>query len=464
MKNNLMKASLVAMTALALPAALGAKEQSGDNLVIKGTGKTATVTIDTWSLNGKEVSVKAPNGFTVSPTKLKANGKTKINVTLTSSRDTTRGEMILRCGDIRKYIPLTGIGTPLPVKALGNKSLAKGKTAKLEQTFKPGSNGYTIEFRLKSMEDDQEFHPWFVDANGHGFQANIAFNKVALQNSYEKGIDNPATKGCEGGGKFYNNDRLSHTYRIAVTADGLAFIYRDGVLLKTARINDYAPRPFFATGKGKHSDNLLKNGDFEGEYELSADKERVDAVEGWDIVVGDRWNSEQKVQKLGLDNTLDIDNHVFWIRPYKWRAGWSDGILEQVVDVVPGETYTLTALAKGGVSKKQSKNLGKLTISEVQDRSLSTSTTINSDEWEQYELSYKPSANCHQLAIQISDGRGGWGNDITWVWADNVKLSGVGRTYSPKVGFNNKGSEVEYFTIDESGAYAPETPNINVIF
>ena len=454
----------VAMAMLTIPVAAGAKGQNDKKLVINGTGKTVVMSINSHAQNGEKMVIKAPHGFKVTPTSINANGNNKINITLTSQRDTTYGELILRCGDVRKYVSLVGIGTPLQVKKLNQKNLAKGNKNQWQQAFQPGKNGYTIEFQLKSMEDGQVFNPWFVDANGHGFQANIAYNKVALQNSYERNIENPLTAGREGGGKFYNNDGLNHTYRIAVTADGLAYIYRDGVFLKCTRINDYAPRDFFAEGKGKRKDNLLKNGDFEGEFELTADKERAEAVEGWDIVIGDRWNSEQKVQKLGLDNQLDIDNHVFWIRPYKWRAGWSDGILEQVVDVVPGEKYSLSALAKGGTSKKQGKNLGKLTISEVQDRSKHVSTTINSEEWEQYQLGYTPSKDCHQLAIQISDGRGGWGGDITPVYVDNVALSGVGRTYSPKFGFKNQGADVVYFTIDETGAYAPETPTIDTSF
>ena len=442
----------------------GKDNKDTKDLVINGTGKSVALSIDSKALNGKEVTVKSSKGFEVSPMNFTANGKAKLNVKLVSAKDSTFGELVLRCGDTRKYIKLVGVGTPLPTKSLSAKTLAKGKKDKFEQAFNPGKNGYTIEFKLKSMEDGEVFNPYFVDGNGYGFQSNITFDKVALQNSYEKTLTNPATEGMEGGGKFYNNDGLSHTYRIAVTPDNRAFIYRDGVLLKCVRTDDFAPRPFFASGKGKVKENLLKNGDFEGEFDLSADKERAEEVEGWDVVIGDRWNSEQKVQKLGLDNQLDVDNHVFWVRPYKWRQGWSDGILEQVVDIVPGETYTLTALLKGGTSAKENKNLGQLQIREVQDRSKSVTTPIVSNEWEEYSLDYTPSKECKQIAIQITNGRGGWGNDITPVYADNVKLTGKGCTYSPKFGFLNQGADVEYFAIDESGAYAPETPEINVAF
>ena len=68
-----------------------------------------------------------------------------------------------------------------------------------------------------------------------------------------------------------------------------------------------------------------------------------------------------------IDNNQDLDNHVFEIRPYKWATGWSDGILMQVVDVVPNESYTLSALLKGGIAKKEGKLTGKMIIEEVQD-------------------------------------------------------------------------------------------------
>lgn len=90
-------------------------------------------------------------------------------------------------------------------------------------------------------------------------------------------------------------------------------------------------------------------------------------MEGWDVVISDRWNSEQQILPEEIDNNQDLDNHVFEIRPYKWAAGWSDGILMQVVDVVPNENYTLSALLKGGIAKKEGKLTGKMIIEEVQD-------------------------------------------------------------------------------------------------
>ena len=102
--------------------------------------------------------------------------------------------------------------------------------------------------------------------------------------------------------------------------------------IDSVRIIDYAPQPYFASGIGEAEENLLKNPDFEGEFDTNPESKLVTAVEGWDVVIGDRWNSEQYIKPEEIDNMQDIDNHIFEIKPYKWAAGWSDGILMQVVD------------------------------------------------------------------------------------------------------------------------------------
>ncbi|MCS2593414.1 hypothetical protein NXX56_23125 [Bacteroides thetaiotaomicron] len=159
--------------------------------------------------------------------------------------------------------------------------------------------------------------------------------------------------------KFYNNDGQAHIYRFAITPDNRAFIYRDGIPVDSVRIIDYAPQPNFAEKVGKPVENLLKNPNFEGEFDINPETKLVSRVEGWDVVISDRWNSEQQILPEEIDNNQDLDNHVFEIRPYKWAAGWSDGILMQVVDVVPNENYTLSALLKGGIAKKEGKLTGK---------------------------------------------------------------------------------------------------------
>ena len=151
-------------------------------------------------------------------------------------------------------------------------------------------------------------------------------------------------------------------------------------------------------------------------------------MEGWDVVISDRWNSEQQILPEEIDNNQDLDNHVFEIRPYKWATGWSDGILMQVVDVVPNESYTLSALLKGGIAKKEGKLTGKMIIEEVQDPEKKVITEIASDNWETYSMDYTTSAECNQIRVSFTVGRGGWGNDIGAVRVDNAKLTGTSRT------------------------------------
>ena len=144
---------------------------------------------------------------------------------------------------------------------------------------------------------------------------------------------------------------------------------------------DYAPQPYFAGEVGEAVENLLKNPNFEGEFDINPETVELDVLSiipsnsfsplrivltalsplispFWDIVIGDRWNSEQQILPEEIDNNQDLDNHIFEIRPYKWATGWSDGILMQVVDVAPNETYTLSALLKGGIAKKEGKLTG----------------------------------------------------------------------------------------------------------
>ena len=134
----------------------------------------------------------------------------------------------------------------------------------------------------------------------------------------------------------------------------------------------------------------------------------------------------------------------------------------QVVNVAPNETYTLSALLKGGIAKKAGTLTGKMIIEEVPNKEKKTVTEIASDNWEMYSMDYTTSADCKQLRISFTVGRGNRGNDIGAVHVDNAKLTGVACKYTPKFGFVDNTADVEYFTIDESGAYAPMQPAITI--
>lgn len=114
-------------------------------LVVNGTGKSATFTINTGNLQKDQpVLITTPNGFSISPESIPANTKNaKITVTLNSTQKVTKGIIVLRSGDSRAYVRVQGIGTPLPTKEIAKSPIYKGgKDKTFENTkFKPGKKG-----------------------------------------------------------------------------------------------------------------------------------------------------------------------------------------------------------------------------------------------------------------------------------------------------------------------------------
>ena len=137
-----------------------------------------------------------------------------------------------------------------------------------------------------------------------------------------------------------------------------------------------------------------------------------------------------------------------------WANGWGNGNINQIVDVAPNETYTLTALVKGGIREKEGTLAGSMFIEEMQNREKRVKVDIASDSWETYSLDY--------TKIGRASCSGKWGEHRSPLEIDNVKLTGVSRQYTPKIGFTNQDAQVEYFTFDTTGAYAPASPEITV--
>lgn len=443
------------------------KKENTPLLIVNGTGKSTTFTINTRNLqNDQPVQIIAPNGFSVSPATIPANTKNAtITVKLINTKKITKGTIVLRSGDSRSYIRVQGIGTPLPTKTIAESPIYKGgKEETFENTkFKPTEKGYTVEFRVKINEEGDEFYPYMVDNDGYGIKGFVASTSIGVYNSNsQKGFSNPLTKREGGLGKFYNNDNRMHTYRYAITPDKRAFVYRDGFPIDTIRLADYGNQPDFTVANGTPQENLLKNPGFEGEYDYMEGGKLVKAIEGWNIAILDRWNSEQFILPQEIDNEQDFNNHIFRINPYKWAGGWGNGNINQTVDVAPNETYTLSALAKGGLDKKKGTLTAKMFIQEVEDREKKVETEIASDTWETYSLDFTTSPTCKQIRVIFQIQAGTWGANISPLDVDNVKLTGTSRTYSPKIGFENNNAEIEYFTYDLSGAYAPEQPEITI--
>jgi len=447
-------------------------ETSIPTLIIEGSGKTASFTIDPKNLRANlPISITASAGFSVSPSSIADNvGATKVTVTFNTWAKEASGRVVIRNGDTRSYVKVVGRGTALPQKDLSQSPLHTGEmreavTCDQSAGFAPSSSGYTIECKVNS--DGGEIQPFFVTDEGVGIRAYINDEGMGILNGTTKrAMANPATSVKGGLGKLYNDDGRSHTYRFAVTPDHRVFSYRDGILIDVVRAIDYGLPEDFATGNGEKKKNLLLNSAFEGEFELATAEQIARTIEGWDVGSFDIWNSRQFIVRQEINDQQDLSNHVLRMQRYKWAAGWGAGEVSQIVNVAPNETYTFTCLARGGIRSQTSKELaaalGKMKIAEVQDKNLGSAVDISTDEWDKYALEHTTSGDCKQLRVSFVLAKDKRGATISPLDIDNVQLSGMSRTFSAKTGYSNRNCKVDYFTYDLSGAFAPPQPALNI--
>ena len=431
---------------------------SVDSLSIKGTGASQTFTVNASALQSdKPIMITAPAGFSVSPAELPYNAENaEVTVTNTSTKKGTYGKLVLRSGSVRAYVALSGEGTPLEQKEISGDNIYDPASGTFEISeadgFKPDmSKGYTVEFKAKAADADMVFSPYFLTSDGTGFKGYVSGEGIGKYNSSsELSISNPATHG----GSFYNDDDEYHVYRYAVTPDKRVFIYRDGLAVDTVRMADLGAQADWTVETGDYAENLVKNPGFEGEWNWSASRNIVTDIEGWNVSPFDQYNSTQNIANCEIDNVQDYDNHALEVRRYMWSDGWAAGEISQVVDVAPNETYSFSALAKGGI-KSDGTILGSLRIREVQDSEKGKNISVTSDEFETYATDYTTSADCKQLRISCYLERDKWGASISALTVDNVKLTGKSRVYKQMIGYENDGAEIEYMKYDLSGAYAP---------
>jgi hypothetical protein len=271
----------------------------------------------------------------------------------------------------------------------------------------------------------------------------------------EKGLSNPSN-----GGTFYNTDGLFHTYRYAVTPDRRVFVFRDGLPIDTFRVADLALQPEWSEKDGKVMKNLLKNGDFEGEYNFSKSQNITKYIEGWDIYPYDQYNSYQDIDREERSNEVDQNNHVLTINRYKWNDGWADAEISQIVDVASDDIYTFSALAKGG--QYNGSALGSIRIQDLQNDNNTARLNVTSDSYQKYSVDFETQANTKQIRITFQLGRAKWGASVSAFKIDDARLVGTSRIPTAQVGFENLGADIEYFAIDPTGAYAPVMPSLTV--
>ena len=448
--------SMVVKFAAKNGAARSATSTMPGKLLLKGTGAKATVFVEATGLE-QDVQVAVTSGFSVTPAVIKAGTESvEVTVTNTSTRNQAEGKLILRSGDIRTYVSLLGTGSPLPVKDISANAVYGGGTddAKTYTDFTPGKDGYTVEFKVKTDDASKEFYPFAVSDNKVGFKGYVKSESIGLYNGgntfiSDEGISNPAN-----GGTFYNTDGLYHTYRYAVTPDKRVFVYRDGLAVDTFRVADLAMQPEWAVENGDMKENLIKNPGFEGEWNFSKSRNIVTRIEGWDVYPYDQYNSTQDIEAEERNNDVDMNNHVLSLKRYMWNDGWSAGQISQIVDVAPNETYSFSALAKGGI-KKDGTQLGSIRIEDLQNSDNKVTIPVTSDSYQTYASDFTTLANTKQIRVYFNLERDKWGASITALKVDDVKLTGVDRNVAAKVGFENNGADVAYFTYDTTGAYAP---------
>jgi hypothetical protein len=443
-------------------------------VTIEGTGNSKAIDVKIANLVSTDpISVTATSGFEVFPEVLSPSADGKIYVTLTSTLPETTGKVILRSGDIRSYIDLTGIGTELPEKSLSESPVySDGNDSsmayRLGDGFTATEGGYTVEFRVKLSRDISSFAGYAVTPAGAGFKAYVEPESMGFYNGTSQvSFSNPATSA--GNGTFYNHDGNYHTYRYAVASDGRVFAYRDGLLVSTQRTHDYGNQADWATENGDISENLLKNPGFEGEVGYRSDK-LLNQVEGWIVDPIDQYNCNYYVPNYEIDNTLDYNNHVMKLQRYNWNDGWGAGTVSQIVDVAPNSTYSLSFLACGGMNtNSKGACYAYVKMQEAQNTDLGESVQItNQSGLEPYGMSYTTSAECKQLKITLYQERfldgNGWGSSPAAFLVDEMELAGVSRALDQKAGFENNACKIEYFTFDCTGAYAPLTPTFGSDF
>ena len=426
-------------------------------MTIDGTGKSATFTVNFENLVS-DLQVSATSGLEVSPKTVKAGSKTaQITVTNLMSRNRADGQVILRSGDERAYVKVEALGTPLEVKDIASSPAYSGGTdaVKSFDGVADATNGYTIEFKAKIDDASQQFTPYAVTGKKVGFQSYVTSTGMGMNNGANVFVSNKSMSNPYNGGTFYNTDGLYHTYRYAVTPDERVFVYRDGMAVDTFRVADLALQPDWSVENGDMQANLIKNPGFEGEWDFSKSRNIVTKIEGWDVYPYDQYNSTQNIETEERDNDVDQNNHVLSLKRYMWSDGWSAGQVSQIVDVAPNETYSFSALAKGGI-KKDGTQLGSLRIEDLQNSDNKVTIPVTSDNYQTYAADFTTLANTKQIRVVCYLERDKWGASISALKVDDVKLTGMSRNVKPQIGFRNEGgADVKYFAYDNTGAYAP---------
>ena len=90
------------------------------------------------------------------------------------------------------------------------------------------------------------------------------------------------------------------------------------------------------------------------------------------------WNTRQQIVRWEIkeDEGYDFTNKALMLHRYGWNKGFSDGLISQAVNVTPGQKYTLTFLAAGGIHNNV--KYGYVRIEEVANSTKGVTQAISS--------------------------------------------------------------------------------------
>lgn len=433
-------------------------------MVIEGTGTESTFKVKTKGLT-QDVTIKATTGFIVTPEVIPAGMDDEVTVTVThlTSKRVHEGRVILRSGDVRSYVELVGYGTSLPVKDISSSPVYSGGSREgmsFDASSLSSETGYTIEVKARTDASGAMVCPYGLTSDGVGFKSYIGNTTLGLYNGADTFVSDEALSNPSNGGTFYNTDGLYHTYRYAVTPDSRVFVYRDGLAVDTFRLADLALQPEWSVSDGDIEKNLLKNGDFEGEWDFSSRHNIVTRIEGWDVYPYDQYNSTQEILSQERDNTVDQNNHVLSVDRYMWNAGWAAAEISQIVDVSPNEIYSFSALARGGM--EDSKSFGSFRIYDLQNSDNTVTIPVTGESYQKYAADFETRSNTKQIRVSVYLERASWGSSVSPLQVDDTRLTGVRRLPDAQLGFGNLDGDVAYFAYDATGAYAPMMPGLTI--
>jgi hypothetical protein len=407
--------------------------------------------VSTSNVLGNEVKLTATGNFVVEPSVIPANsGDVDVTVTFVGLKD-SEGALRITADAMTAEYHLSGTASELEQRDLSTGSATLDSNGNLELTsangFNPGLAGYTVELKGELERDmGGSFEISAVNSNEVGFTVSISEEFMAT--AYDRG-----TIRFIGGED--NTNIGNNTYRLTVAPDNSMLVFKNSELIETLNLKDYPINSkFIRSGESVQSDNLLRNPGFSGNYEYTQYDEAymLSSLEGWTLSGIDEWNARAYLN-ADSDNP---GNNILSIERYEWNAGWADGIATQVVNVVPGETYTFSALLRGGAGSGY--NLAYMGYEEVGTGvSKSMNVSSSSNDFAQKSMTFKASQNCNQVRLMFwVKASGEKPGPKCKFYIKDVALDGAKPVYNTALYLHSDGDfKINYFNYDLTGAYVP---------